>query len=207
MRLLPCGDRALLVELPDGPTRRAFAAAVHRAQLPDLLDVVAAATTVLVRTTADADLQSLAACLRALDLDVVAAPGGEAGAVVIDVLYDGPDLAGVAATLAVSVEEVVRRHVDQWWTVEFTGFAPGFGYLAGDRGGLDVPRRPSPRTSVPAGSVGLAGPYTGIYPRPSPGGWQLIGTATAVLWDERRDPPALLRPGTRVRFRDLGGAS
>src|SRR4029453_3517016 len=92
----------------------------------------------------------------------------------------------------------------QLWTVEFAGFAPGFGYLTGSEGGLEVPRRASPRTRIPAGSVGLPGASSGIYPRASPGGWQLIGRSDAPLWDADRDPPALLTPGRRVRFVEVG---
>jgi KipI family sensor histidine kinase inhibitor len=114
--------------------------------------------------------------------------------------YDGPDLEEVSRQLGVSPAEVVSRHTGQLWTVEFAGFAPGFGYLTGDDGGLEVTRRDSPRVRIPAGSVGLAGPYTGVYPRPSPGGWQLIGRTDEVMWDVTRDPPALLSPGTRVKF-------
>ena len=106
----------------------------------------------------------------------------------------------MADHLGIGADEVVARHTGQLWTVEFFRLAPGFGYLVGDAGGLDVPRHTSARPRVPAGAVGLAGPYTGVYPRAGPGGWQLIGTTTLQLWDERREPPALLAPGTRVRF-------
>lgn len=95
---------------------------------------------------------------------------------------------------------MARIHVGTEFTVAFCGFAPGFGYLTGLPSRYDVPRRATPRTAVPAGSVALAGPYTGVYPRSSPGGWQLIGTTDAVLWDHTRVPAALLAPGTRVRF-------
>jgi len=116
------------------------------------------------------------------------------------VRYDGPDLDDVATHLGITRSEVVARHTGQVWTVEFAGFAPGFAYLTGSEGDLEVPRRHSPRTRIPAGSVGLAGPYSGVYPRPSPGGWQLIGRTDVTLWDAERDPPALLTPGRRVRF-------
>ena len=116
----------------------------------------------------------------------------------IPVRYDGPDLADVAAHWGVDEAEVARVHAGAEYRVAFCGFAPGFGYLTGLP--REVPRRATPRTSVPAGSVALAGPYTGVYPRASPGGWQLIGTTDAVLWDHTRVPAALLAPGTRVRF-------
>jgi KipI family sensor histidine kinase inhibitor len=123
----------------------------------------------------------------------------------VPVRYDGEDLAEVAALWGCDAAEVVRRHTDERWTVAFCGFAPGFGYLVADDGGhrWDVPRRDMPRTSVPAGSVGLAGPYTGVYPRASPGGWQLVGRTRFELFDVMREPPALLVPGRRVRFVDV----
>ncbi|MET0315460.1 MAG: allophanate hydrolase subunit 1, partial [Rhodococcus fascians] len=120
--------------------------------------------------------------------------------VVVAVTYDGEDLSDVAEATGLTVAEVVRAHTEQTWTVAFGGFAPGFGYLVGQDDRLTVPRRTTPRTTVPAGSVGLAGEFSGVYPRSSPGGWQLIGRTDAVLWDVERDPPALLRPGVTVRF-------
>jgi KipI family sensor histidine kinase inhibitor len=118
----------------------------------------------------------------------------------IPVTYDGPDLAEVARLTGLPADEVVRRHAAAEYVVAFSGFAPGFGYLTGLPAELRVPRRDSPRTAVPAGSVAVAGEFTGVYPRRSPGGWQLLGRTDAVLWDPERDPPALLVPGTRVRF-------
>ena len=115
-------------------------------------------------------------------------------------MYDGEDLAEVAEHLGVSSDELVRRHQAATWTVAFTGYAPGFGYLVGDDDLFEVPRRPSPRTRIPAGSVALAGRFSGVYPRESPGGWQLIGRTDARMWDLDREPPALLQPGATVRF-------
>jgi KipI family sensor histidine kinase inhibitor len=100
----------------------------------------------------------------------------------------------------VDADEVVRRHTGTEWTVAFCGFAPGFGYLTPDGEPWDVPRRDSPRTRVPAGAVALAGGFSGVYPRESPGGWQLIGRTDVAVFDVARDPAALLRPGVRVRF-------
>ena len=120
--------------------------------------------------------------------------------VTIAVVYDGDDLDEVARLTGLSTTEVVAAHTEQAWTVAFGGFAPGFGYLVGTDTRLHVSRRSSPRTSVPAGSVGLAGEFSGIYPRSSPGGWQLIGRTDAQLWNLDRDQPALLRPGISVRF-------
>ena len=106
----------------------------------------------------------------------------------------------MAALTGLTGAEVVRRHAGREWTVAFCGFAPGFAYLTGGDPALRVPRRDTPRTAVPAGSVGLADGFSGAYPRRMPGGWQLIGRTDAVLWDLDRQPPALLPPGTRVRF-------
>ncbi len=120
--------------------------------------------------------------------------------ITIGVHYDGDDLDRVAELTGLSSEEVIMIHTGQLWTVAFCGFAPGFGYLAGEHDRLAVPRRPEPRTRVPTGSVALADTYCGVYPRATPGGWQLIGRTDATIWDLDQDPPALLRPGTRVRF-------
>jgi KipI family sensor histidine kinase inhibitor len=203
MRLLPCGDRALLAEVADAGERRRLDATLRRHPLPGSVEHVPGARTVLVVAKAAENLPGLASALLELDLDPDEAPD-ERDDLVLDVRYDGPDLQDVATSLDLSPDEVVERHTTQVWTVEFAGFAPGFGYLTGSEGGLEVPRRASPRTRIPAGSVGLAGPYSGIYPRASPGGWQLIGRSDAPLWDADRDPPALLTPGRRVRFVGVG---
>lgn len=206
IRLLPYGDTAILVELADAAERRAFDRALEAAHVPDVVEQVPGARTVLVQVAHASQVQALAAALRGLDIGSHA-PGDRPAPdpVVVETAYDGADLEAVAEHLGVEPAEVVARHTGQLWTVEFIGFQPGFGYLVGDTGGLDVPRRQSPRTRVPSGAVGLAGPYTGIYPRPSPGGWQLIATTHLPLWDAHRDPPALLSPGTRVRFVELEG--
>ncbi|MBT2474073.1 carboxyltransferase domain-containing protein, partial [Microbacterium sp. ISL-103] len=119
------------------------------------------------------------------------------------VRYDGEDLDEAASLLGVSAAELVNRHLAADWKVAFSGFAPGFGYVVSSDPLFDVPRRSSPRTRVPAGSVALAGQFTGVYPRESPGGWQLIGRTDALMWDIDRDPPALLSPGTTVRFEQM----
>jgi KipI family sensor histidine kinase inhibitor len=122
------------------------------------------------------------------------------GLVRIPVVYDGPDLAEVADRSGLSAAEVIAAHTGPTWRVAFAGFAPGFAYLVGGDGRLAVPRRESPRTRVPPGSVALAAGYSAVYPRASPGGWQLIGHTDSAMWDLTRDPPALLRPGQRVQF-------
>jgi KipI family sensor histidine kinase inhibitor len=122
----------------------------------------------------------------------------------IPVRYDGADLAETAALLGISEPELIARHTAAPWRCAFIGFAPGFGYLEAPGAELAVPRRSQSRTAVPAGSVALAAGYSAIYPRSSPGGWRIIGSTTATLWDLDRPEPALLRPGTRVRFTVAG---
>ena len=121
----------------------------------------------------------------------------------IEVNYDGDDLDEVAGLTGLSRAEVIAAHTGRPWRVGFVGFAPGFGYLTSGDPRLTVPRRATPRTRVPAGAVGLAGEFCGVYPRESPGGWQLIGRTDARMWDIERDPPTLLRPGAWVRFREI----
>ncbi|MER5993695.1 5-oxoprolinase subunit B family protein [Streptomyces viridosporus] len=199
MRVLPVGEDALLVEVSSGDEAQALHAELLRLRAQGSLrvgEIVPAARTVLLDGLSDP--ARLAAELTARPLPP--APPGASGAVEIPVRYDGPDLADVAAHWGVPAREVARIHAGTGFRVAFCGFAPGFGYLTGLPPRYDVPRRPTPRTAVPAGSVALAGPYTGVYPRSSPGGWQLIGTTDLVLWDPARAPAALLAPGTRVRF-------
>lgn len=116
---------------------------------------------------------------------------------------DGPDLAEVAALHGLRPEAVVELHCSVPYTVFMLGFSPGFAYLGVLPAALATPRRRTPRTRVPAGSVGIAGTQTGVYPRATPGGWRLIGRTDAVVWDPLRDPPALLAPGDVVRFRPV----
>jgi KipI family sensor histidine kinase inhibitor len=202
VRALPCGDAAVLFELADLDAVLALADALAAAPPAGCLDVVPAARTVLVHfDPAVTDPAAVLAHLRGLPTGRSARRPGPI--VVLPVTYDGPDLADVAALLGIAEDEVVARHLAARWTVAFTGFAPGFGYLVAD-GGLRVPRRPDARPRVPAGSVGLADAFSGVYPQASPGGWQLIGRTDARVWDVDRDPPALLTPGARVRFERAG---
>ncbi|MFF0364927.1 5-oxoprolinase subunit PxpB [Streptomyces fungicidicus] len=203
MRVLPVGAHALLVEVSSGDEAQALHAELLRRRAEGSLpagEIVPAARTVLLDGVSDP--VGLTAELTALALPPVPEQAPET--VEIPVRYDGPDLADVAAHWGVSAREVARVHAGTEFRVAFCGFAPGFGYLTGLPARCDVPRRPTPRTAVPAGSVALAGPYTGVYPRSSPGGWQLIGTTDLVLWDPARTPAALLSPGTRVRFVPVG---
>jgi KipI family sensor histidine kinase inhibitor len=198
--VLRYGDRALLVEVAEEAVG-GIRAALEKSPLPGQVDLVAAARTVLVvlaRPPAETDLARLRR------LTALPATDDDAGAVTLDIVFDGPDLADVARLTGRSPQELVEVLTSVELSVAFTGFAPGFGYLTGLPPALHVPRRDTPRTRVPAGSLGLAGPYAGIYPRSSPGGWQLVGRTDAVLFDVERNPPALLRPGTRVRFRPAG---
>lgn len=200
-RVVPYGDRAVLLEAaPEAvPGLRAALAA---APLPGQRDLVPAARTLLVvldRPPTDQDLASLRRLRPA-----AASTGTATGHLEVPVVFDGPDLEDVATHTGRSVDELVDRLTGTRFTVAFGGFAPGFGYLTGLPTELHVPRRPSPRTRVPAGAVGLAGPYAGIYPRESPGGWQLVGRTDLVLFDVDRDPPALLLPGTTVALRAVG---
>ncbi|MBX6766092.1 MAG: 5-oxoprolinase subunit PxpB [Actinomadura rubrobrunea] len=199
MRVRRAGDTALLVETDDLAAAHRLHAAVRDAALPGVVDVVPGERTVLVvADPARCDLGRLAA--RLTDLPLPASASGGAPPVEIPVVYDGADLEEVAELTGLSPEEVVRRHSESRYTVAYLGFSPGFGYLTGLDPALHVPRRESPRTAVPAGSVAIAGPYSAVYPSQSPGGWRLLGRSDLPLWDVRRDPPSLLQPGTHVRF-------
>ena len=204
MRVLPCGDAAVLLEVADVEAVLSLADAVRAARLPAVVDVVPAARTVLVTVQPGTDLATLRQ--RLVSLAQTAAPTPRAvspGQVTtIPVVYDGPDLDEVAGLTGLSRQQVVSAHTAAPWRVAFGGFAPGFAYLTGGDPRLEVPRRSEPRTSVLGGSVALAGRFSGVYPRASPGGWQLIGRTDVVLWDLHRDPPALLRPDGWVRFVD-----
>lgn len=202
LRVLPCGDHALLVEVADLAAVAAVRVALERTPLPGQRELVPAARTVLVVLDRPATERD-AAALRRLPTGPAPEATG-AGAVELPVVFDGPDLAEVAALTGRAVPALVAALTEVDLVVAFGGFAPGFGYLTGLPEELHVPRRATPRTRVPAGAVGLAGPFAGAYPRSSPGGWQLVGRTDAVLFDVDRDPPALLVPGTRVRFREVG---
>ncbi|SOC46820.1 sensor histidine kinase inhibitor, KipI family [Blastococcus aggregatus] len=202
VRVLPYGDRALLVEVEDASAVAGVRRALEAGPLPGQRELVPAASTVLVlldRPPTDLDI----ATLRRLPA-AAAGPEATAAPVTLPVVWDGPDLAEVAGLLGRAVPDLVVALTEVEFTVAFSGFAPGFGYLTGLPAELQVPRRTTPRTRVPAGSVALAGPYAGVYPRASPGGWQLVGRTDAVLFDVDREPPALLAPGARVRFRGVG---
>jgi KipI family sensor histidine kinase inhibitor len=199
-KVLPCGDTGLLVEVDGLPEVLALADAVRSAPPAGVLDIVPAARTVLLTVEPGTDLHAVRRAVLDLPVEPDAAPAGR-DPVEIEVVYDGPDLEEVGRLTGLGPAGVVAAHTGTPWRVAFGGFAPGFAYLAGGDPRLDVARRSEPRTSVPAGSVGLAGEFSGVYPRPSPGGWQLIGHTEAVLWD--LDRGALLQPGGSVRFREV----
>jgi len=203
MRVLPSGTTALLVELDDLDEVLGLYAALA-GNLPDgVVDVVPAARTLLVVTDSPAtSLSSVADAVRCATPRHDRLDSGEL--VEVPVTYDGEDLEETAQLLGCDGAELVRRHTADEWTVAFCGFVPGFGYLTSKTWQSDVPRRSSPRKRVPPGSVALAGEFSGVYPRESPGGWQLIGRTKLAIFDLSRDPAALLRPGIRVRFVDEG---
>lgn len=204
MRILTASDHALLVEAAD--LDEAMRLNLAWGGVPGIVERIPGARTVLVRfDPLRVYATELAITLAATEIDTAHLPG--TGEVTVPVRYDGEDLAEAASLLGVSPEELVNRHLAADWRVAFSGFAPGFGYVVSSDPLFDVPRRSSPRTRVPAGSVALAGQFTGVYPRESPGGWQLIGRTDAVMWDIDRDPPALLSPGTTVRFEQVREAA
>jgi len=202
VRVLPSGSAGLLLECDSLDEVLGLYGVLQADPPAGVIDVVPAARTVLLvldpaATTPDR--------VHALVEDLQPGEGPTAGSddesvVEVPVVYDGDDLADVAEVLGCDAAEVVRRHTSGLWTVAFCGFAPGFGYLTAEEGEWSIPRRDSPRTKVPAGSVALAGEFSAVYPRETPGGWQLIGRTELAVFDLDRDPPALLTPETRVRF-------
>lgn len=208
MRIEPLGDRAVQVVLgdaPDEPTRRRIMAAsrrVREAGLPGVIECVPGFTSLTIHFD---PLQLPPSADRLDDLlsGLDESAGDDGRLVEIPVCYGaefGPDLESVASLHGLAADEVVALHAAGDYRVHLVGFVPGFPYLGGLEARLATPRRESPRTAVPAGSVGIGGAQTGIYPVESPGGWQLIGRTPLRLFDAHRDPPALLRAGDRIRF-------
>jgi KipI family sensor histidine kinase inhibitor len=192
-----CGGDAALLDCDSLEQMRAAHATVLAARPPGVVDLVPGARSLLVV----GDVAAVRALLE--DADLAHPPADDPREVTLDVRYDGEDLPLIAADAGISPDAVVRLHVEAVYTVAFTGFAPGFGYLTGLPPQLQQPRLETPRTRVPAGSVGLAGKFTGVYPRESPGGWRLLGHTSATLFDPQADPPTLFAPGDRVRFRSV----
>ena len=195
MRLLPYGPRAVLAEFETLDQVMAATSIWREAELAGVVDIVPAARTVLL--VHDGSLRTDQ--LVTPTADHAGPPAGIP--VVLDVVYDGEDLTDVARAVGISVDAVIDQHSSAAYTVAFCGFMPGFAYLVGLPNLLQLPRRSTPRIRVPAGSVAIAAEFAGVYPRESPGGWHLLGHTDATLWDDGRSPPALLPPGTRVRFR------
>jgi KipI family sensor histidine kinase inhibitor len=202
--VLDYGDRALLLQFDSTAEVLTWAAALRDAALPGVIDIVPAARTVLLTLDGPHRQSTIRGQLGTLRVTPDAASTAPSEPTVIDVVYDGADLAEVAQRTELTTAQVVDAHTARPWQVGFCGFAPGFAYLVGGEPQLSVPRRAEPRSAVPAGAVGLAGEFTGIYPRRSPGGWQLIGHTDAVLWDIDRPNPALITPGMWVQFRAVG---
>lgn len=202
LRVLDYGDHALLLEFGSIADVMAWTDALRAAALPGVVDIVPASRTVLVKLDGPRYQSMTRQRLGRLRVEPGEAMEPPTVAdVVIDVVYDGADLNEVAAMTGMDIAGVIAAHTGTPWRVAFGGFAPGFAYLVGGDPRLEVPRRGEPRTRVPAGSVALAGEFSSIYPRESPGGWQLIGHTDAVLWDIGRPDPAQLSPGTWVKFR------
>ncbi|WP_207842868.1 5-oxoprolinase subunit B family protein [Williamsia soli] len=200
MNLLTYGDRALLLEVADTDEVIGWTTAIRDAALPGVVDLVPGARTVLMIGDEPQVIPRLQKDLKGLSpTETTTLDDGPV--VEVPVVYDGPDLDDIARLTGLDTNEVIEAHAGTTWKVAFGGFAPGFAYLIGGDTRLEVPRRDTSRTRVPAGAVGLAGEFSGIYPRSSPGGWQLLGHTDLPMWDVDRDPPALLQPGTRVQFR------
>jgi KipI family sensor histidine kinase inhibitor len=198
MRILPMGPHAVLVERLEGEPA-AWAAGLRRMQLPGVVEVVPAAETVLVACSDEPSMLTVRQRLEEVDAaeTVALVP---ATAIEVPVHYDGEDLEAVASATGLSVAEVVSVHAAPEYVVAFCGFSPGFGYLRGLDDRLHLPRRATPRTRVPPGSVAIAAEYSAVYPRPSPGGWHLLGHTEMVMFDPERTPPTVFAPGLLVRF-------
>lgn len=200
-RIRRVGADGLLVECVDAVEAAALAGWILQHVDPVPVDVVPAASTVLAVATSGG-LGALRAALSGAPTSVELAGLEPLSSTAIDlrVRYDGPDLAATAASLGCSPEALARAHAASSWRVDFIGFAPGFGYCSARDWPHRIPRLETPRERVPAGAVAIADGWSAVYPRASPGGWRLIGTTDAVLWDETSPSPARLSPGTTVRF-------
>lgn len=200
MRFLPVNSHAILVELDKLEQTMGLFNALENAGLRGVVEIIPAAKTVMIRFDPfETSAKKLAAALG--KLKSVELEKQSSGSVTIPVIYDGEDLAWTAEYLGMEPQALIDWHTSQTWQVAFMGFAPGFGYLmplGEDK--LLIPRRKSPRKSIPAGAVALAGEFSGVYPQASPGGWQLIGQTPLKMWDPQRENPALLQPRALVKF-------
>jgi len=203
-RVRRTGDTGLLIEVTGPDDAHRLAAAVTACNLKGVIDVVPAMQTVLVAIDPDqTTLDKIEPDIRSLE----SAPDtdSEPARVTVPVIYDGADLEFVAEHCGLTADDVIAAHTNSLWRAAFCGFVPGYAYLIGGDPRLEVPRRGESRVRVPEGSVGLAGPFSAVYPRESPGGWQLIGRTNVRLWDEHVDPPAIITPGTVVSFENVNG--
>ncbi len=199
MRVLPVNLNTILIELDDLAQTLALMASLQAETIAGIEEIVPAARSLLIRfSPAVADQNALVQDIARRRIDGTVEQSGRR--IEIPVIYNGEDLEEVGRLVGISADEVIRRHTGTDYMVAFTGFAPGFAYLSGGDQSLNVPRRSSPRPSIPAGSVALAGGFSAVYPQTSPGGWQLIGITDMPMWDLAREQPALLQPGDRVRF-------
>ena len=195
VRLIPYGTQALMAEYPTLSDVIAAAAAVRAADFAGVDEVVPGARTVLVQFSGG-EPPGLREVLAAENEHMHA----DGRLIEVPTRYDGPDLAEVAERTAMSIDAVISLHSGTEFVAAFCGFAPGFAYLSGLPAVLQLPRRPSPRALVPAGSLAMASEFTSVYPTASPGGWHLLGTVTVSMFDLAREPAALIAPGDRVRF-------
>ncbi|PQQ32090.1 allophanate hydrolase [Photorhabdus luminescens] len=203
MRFLPVNLDAIIVELHDLNETLALFDSLNARPIAGVEEIIPAARTLLIRFRPNVvSTVKLAKEINGRNLNTLNRTTGKL--VEIPVYYNGDDLVEVAEILGITTQEVIKRHTESEYTVAFTGFAPGFAYLVANSDCLHVPRRMTPRARIPAGSVGLAGEFSGIYPQASPGGWQIIGITPERMWDLSRSPSSLLQPGFRVRFRDQG---
>lgn len=199
--LLRAGDRGWLIDLAPTHISPTVAAITSQPWSGLVEELVPAAQSILVVARSSADMSAVGDHLRKLSLaQPDSTPATSARTIVIPVRYDGPDLDSVARQLDLSTHEVITAHASARHRVGFFGFAPGFAYIEGLPEQLTVPRLPTPRTRVPAGLVAIAGRHTCVYPGGTPGGWQLIGTTTEVLWDTEATPPNRLALGDHVVF-------
>lgn len=205
MRILSAGPKAILIELDDLNSVLGLYAEIEKRRndgwQPSLIDVVPGARTILLNGLGDP--RKVSDELRTWPHFDSPPPKGDL--VELETIYDGEDIDEVAKIWGMTAKEVIQVHTNATFYSAFCGFSPGFAYLIGLPKGLTVPRRTNPRPAVPAGSVALADEFSSVYPRRSPGGWQLIGRTSASLWDLERDPPTLLAPGTRIRFVEIEG--
>lgn len=193
------GERGL--RLATGAATLARYEALRAADFPELEELIPADDSLLLVLRRGAVLSDALRAALARPLESATPRPGHLHTLVVAYGGDaGPDLAAVAATAGLEPRDYINSHAAVEYSVAFLGFQPGFPYLRGLPTALQVPRRATPRLRVPAGSVAVGGPYTGVYPGEGPGGWQLIGRTQAILFDPQREEPALLQPGDRVRF-------